>query len=57
VLVLGLIEALEDSMMTFAMIWLGGILLCAAPYLWALYRAARDTARPQPSRESPRRTK
>ncbi|HEY9346675.1 MAG TPA: hypothetical protein VIQ53_15260 [Inquilinus sp.] len=56
-LVLGLIEALEDSIMTFAMIWLGGILLCAAPYLWALYRAARETARPLPSREPPQRTK
>ncbi|MGL4966329.1 MAG: hypothetical protein ACRC67_34220 [Inquilinus sp.] len=55
--VLGLIEALEDSIMTFAMIWLGGILLCAAPYLWALYRAARETARPLPSREPPQRTK
>jgi hypothetical protein len=45
--------------MTFAMLWLGGILLCAVPYLWgyALCRVARDGARPLPlSPESPRRT-
>ncbi|WP_186002605.1 hypothetical protein [Mycobacterium sp. KBS0706] len=56
-LVLGLIEALEDSIMTFAMIWLGGILLCAAPYIWALCRAARDTARPPAPRRPLRRDK
>ena len=33
--------------MTLAMLWLGGILLCAAPYLWALCRAARESARLQ----------
>jgi hypothetical protein len=54
---LSLIEALEDQIMTLAMIWLGGILLCAAPYLWALCRAARDAARPLLSREPPRQTK
>lgn len=55
-LALGLIRALEDQMMTLAMLWLGGILLCAAPYLWALCRAARDAARPIPaSREPPLR--
>ena len=57
-LVLGLIEALEDSIMTFAMIWLGGILLCAAPYLWAcalcLVSRDRSTATEQAG-PSPRR--
>jgi len=50
---LGLVEALEDQIVTLAMLWLGGILLRAAPYLWALCRATRDSARAQP----PRRTK
>jgi hypothetical protein len=57
VFVLSLIEALEDQIMTLAMLWLGGILLCAAPYLWALCRAARESARPLPPREPPRRSK
>ncbi|MFE0758077.1 hypothetical protein ACFW16_29225 [Inquilinus sp. NPDC058860] len=51
--VLGLIEALEDQIMILAMLWLGGILLCAAPYLWALCRAARDAARPIPPHREP----
>ncbi|WP_274519180.1 hypothetical protein [Inquilinus limosus] len=38
----GFIGMLEGRIMIFAMLWLGGILLCAAPYLWALCRAARD---------------
>ncbi|WP_155888632.1 hypothetical protein [Inquilinus limosus] len=50
---LGLIEALEGRIMILAMLWLGGILLCAAPYLWALCRAARDSARPIPPRREP----
>ena len=54
---LGLIEALEERIMTLAMLWLGGILVCAAPYLWALCRAARESARPLPPREPPRRPK
>jgi hypothetical protein len=52
VFALGLIEALRDQIMTFALLWLGGILLCAAPYLWALCRAARESAWTQPPQRS-----
>ena len=47
---LSLIATLKGHVMVFTFLWLGGILLCAAPYLWALCRAARDSARPLPPR-------
>lgn len=39
---LGVIGALEERIMILALLWLGGILLWATPYVWALCRAARD---------------
>lgn len=50
---LSLLADLKDHIMTFALLWLGGILLFATPYLWALCRAARDAARPVPPRREP----
>jgi hypothetical protein len=44
---------LKERIMIFTLLWLGGILLCATPYLWALYCAARDAARPIPPRREP----
>lgn len=42
----GVIEMLEGWAPSLAMLWLGGILLCAAPYVWALCRAASERAGP-----------
>ncbi|WP_225773263.1 hypothetical protein [Inquilinus sp. Marseille-Q2685] len=50
---LGLMAALKERIMIFTLLWLGGIVLCATPYLWALYRAARDAARTTPVRREP----
>jgi hypothetical protein len=52
-IMIGLVEARERWAMILAMLWLGGILLGAAPYLWALCRAARDEPRPRPADPQP----
>jgi hypothetical protein len=47
---LSLAGALEGHVMILGLVWLGGILLCATPYAWALCRAARESVRPAPPR-------
>ena len=39
---LNFIGSLEGLVVCLALLWLGGILLCATPYLWALCCTARS---------------